>query len=180
MLIDRSRSVSAISLDRLTEAQLEELVLRLLVKGAGTEPQYVARIRGAGGATVSIWDIASSGRWAIECRTGSKALRAAILQLPSYQRIHDATHALLVTTAAVPDSLRQEVANPLDVEVWDQKTLRAMLKHRPAIARAYARTARSSEGHTRLRTLTLQNFRGIRDMQLDFGDRPVTLLVGLN
>jgi predicted ATP-binding protein involved in virulence len=166
------------SLDRLTEAQLEELAIQLLRAEKGTDATYRARVRGPRGTGVVIYDVGGSGRWAIECRTVSEALRAALMQLPSYQRIHDADHALLVTTVAVSDSLRKD-AKPLGVTIWDRTTLQLKLNEYPAIAKAYTTSARASGGDTRLRRLELHNFRGIRDMQIEFADS-ATLLVGLN
>jgi predicted ATP-binding protein involved in virulence len=168
-----------LSLDRLTEAQLEELAVQLLVADKGSAVKHSDRIPGALGAGVVMYDFGDSGRWIIKCKTDSEALPAAILQLPSYKQIHQADHALLVTTKQVPLSLRKEVAEPLGVEVWDRLVLQLKLSTHPEVTRARARSTRASGGETRMRALELHNFRGIRDMQIEFAD-PVTLLVGLN
>lgn len=167
-----------LALDRLTEAQLEELAAQLLVADKGPGARYSARPPGARGAGVVLYDFDDSGRWAIECKTDSEALLATILQLPSHQRILQADHALLVTTREVSLSLRKD-ARRLGVTVWDRGILQKKLERHPAIASEYARSTKSSGGETRVRALELHNFRGIRDMHIEFAGS-VTLLVGLN
>lgn len=167
-----------LALDRLTGAQLEELAAQLLVADKGPGARYSARTPGAHGAGVVLYEFGDSGRWAIECKTDSEALLATILQLPSHQRILQADHALLVTTREVSLSLLED-ARRLGVTVWDRGILQKKLERHPAIASEYARSTKSSGGETRVRALELHNFRGIRDMHIEFAGS-VTLLVGLN
>jgi len=114
----------------------------------------------------------------------SKSLRAdALYRLAAQQKLHRVDRALLVTSREVTSRLTNE-ATALEIEVWGPDALARRLDEHPTVGEEFlaARVEQAllQAGDIKLHTLSIQGFRGVRQLHLDLPQRGATVLAGIN
>jgi predicted ATP-binding protein involved in virulence len=170
-------------LARLDDEELARLSAYLLELDGFTVMLQVA-LEGGVRADIMAEDPAHQ-RLIVECRAAAPdlaRLQEAAYQLAAYQKLVDATRAILVTSSLIDTPL--DLLEPLGIDLWDRRTLRQKIARDPRaevfLNELTAPPKTRQPGQLRVRELLLQNFRGMSSLRLDLSETRTTILVGLN